>query len=224
MVLFTFYLYLPPVTVAEVREISSLCVCVGLWNLRCASLQQYRATLRTIDLHVHHGAQGGPTIFRSHFRISHAVGGTFLLTSISLPKVHDNHVFSHGDLNIWAMTLTFTHDLDTSNVHHRKTFGNPTSNRSRDTIFYPVTFCQVWILVKSQTATLTTSCCAPSWSELINTKLHCAQPTTTILWTTILWTLICIFVVNHQNTIKPRETDIQKVMDLCHWALQNEYL
>ena len=57
----------------------------------------------------------------------------------------------HGDLDLWAMTLTFDHDLDIIHVHHHAKFGNPKSNGFWDMNFCLVTFGLVWILVKSQT-------------------------------------------------------------------------
>ncbi len=60
--------------------------------------------------------------------------------SNTLCKVLENHVFWHGDLDLWPMTLTFTQALDIINIHHHTKFEPPKSNGSRDINFYLVIF------------------------------------------------------------------------------------
>ena len=52
----------------------------------------------------------------------------------------ENHVFQHGGLDLWPMTLSFTNDLDMVHVHHHTKFGDHRSNGSWDIIFFLVTF------------------------------------------------------------------------------------
>ena len=89
---------LPPASAVEViKLVSSVCVCLGVWDLHCSPPCDYRTTLCTIDLRcapptcvVHHGEQGGTMSVRCgghprhlfwqylgqvRFRTSHVSGG-----------------------------------------------------------------------------------------------------------------------------------------------------
>ncbi len=60
--------------------------------------------------------------------------------SDTLCKVLEKHVFWHGDLDLWPLTLTFIHNLDIINIHHHTKFETPKSNGLRDINFYLVIF------------------------------------------------------------------------------------
>ncbi len=53
-------------------------------------------------------------------------------------KMHENHVFWHGDLDLWPMTLTFISNLESINVYNHTKFGDPNSNGSWDMNYCPV--------------------------------------------------------------------------------------
>ncbi len=63
----------------------------------------------------------------------------------------ENHVFQHTDLDLWPMTLGFTHDLDMVHIHHHTKFGDPRSNGSWDMNFFLVTFFLVFSRTDRQT-------------------------------------------------------------------------
>ncbi len=56
------------------------------------------------------------------------------------PSKWEIHVSQHGDLELWPMTLSFTHNLDMVLVHHYTKFGDHRSNGSWDMNFFLVTF------------------------------------------------------------------------------------
>ncbi len=76
---------------------------------------------------------------------------TFDLDICDLCKFLENYVWFFT-LWPWPMTLTFTPNLDTICIHRHTKLGEARSNGSWDMNYYPVTFCLVWILVKSRTS------------------------------------------------------------------------
>ncbi len=60
-------------------------------------------------------------------------------------------LFSNTDLDLWPMTLGFTHDLGMVHIHHHTKFGDPRSNGSWDMNFFLVTFFLVFSRTDRQT-------------------------------------------------------------------------
>ncbi len=59
----------------------------------------------------------------------------------NLKAIHPVKCLKITFLAWWPWPLTFTHDLDIINVHHRTKYDHPTSSGSKDIYFYLVIFC-----------------------------------------------------------------------------------